>query len=178
MHLIAHAPDDLTHLDRRIAGERNARQRDRFRAVRLALDGLTCPVIRDKLGRSKDFVQTWCYAYRDCGIEAVVPRKQPGRSPKLSPPQEQELKARLDAGPRPEDGVCTLRGKDVARIVEEQFGVRYTLDGAYDLLRRLGYGSLRPRPTHRKNDPAAMEKFKADAPLLSNASGKNTLIRR
>jgi transposase len=165
-------------LDRRIAGEKNAKQRDRLRAVRLALDGLTCPVIRDKLDRSKDFVQTWCYAYRDGGIEAIPPSKQRGRTPRLSPPQETQLKARLDAGPLPRDGVCALRGRDVARIVEEEFGVRYTLDGAYDLLRRLGYSSLRPRPGHRKNNPAAMEEFKADAPLLSRASGKNTLTKR
>lgn len=167
MHLTAHHPDDLAQLDRCIAAECNAKQRDRFRAVRLALDGLTCPRIQDKLDRSKDFVQTWCYAYREGGIEAIRPQKQPGRKSKLSASQETQLKARLDAGPRPEDQVCTLRGKEVVKILEQEFGVRYTLDGAYDLLRRLDYSSLRPRPVHRKNDPAAMEKFKADAPLLS-----------
>ena len=51
-------------------------------------------------------------------------------------------KLRLNAGARPEDGVCTLRGKDVVRILETEFGVKYTLGGAYDLLWRLGYSCL------------------------------------
>lgn len=32
------------------------------------------------------------------------------------------MKQRLDAGPREEDGVCTLRGEDVRRILLKEFG--------------------------------------------------------
>ena len=77
-----------------------------------------------------------------------------------------EFKARVDAGPRPSDGVCTLRGKDVVHILESEFGVGYTLDGAYDLLHRLGYSCLTPRPVHEKNDPALVQHFKKHAPFL------------
>ena len=45
-------------------------------------------------------------------------------------------------------------------------GVGYTLDGAYDLLHRLGYSCLTPRPVHEKNDPAAVEHFEGNAPFL------------
>ena len=168
MHVTAHSPEDLAELDRRIAAEKKALQRDRWRAVRLALAGEECPVIQDKLGRSKDFVQTWVYAYRDGGLEAVRPRKQPGRQPRLNAQQQAALQARLDAGPRPQDGVCALRGKQVKAILENEFGARYTLSGAYDLLARLGYSCLRPRPRHRKNDPEAMARFRDSAPLLSS----------
>ena len=61
--------------------------------------------------------------YRRGGLGALRPRKQPGRRPKLTPQQEEQLKARLDAGPRDSDGVCTLRGRDVCRIIEREFGV-------------------------------------------------------
>ena len=30
---------------------------------------------------------------------------------------------RLEAGPTPEDGVCTFRCQDLRRILEEEFGV-------------------------------------------------------
>ena len=85
--------------------------------------------------------------------------------------QEARLRARLDAaardGPPVADGVCTLRGRDVCRIVEQEFGVVHTLGGIYDVLRRLGYSSLVPRPRHRKNDPVAVEEFPGEhAPLL------------
>jgi transposase len=44
--------------------------------------------------------------------------------------------------------------------------VSYSLDGAYDLLERLGYSCLTPRPLHAKSDPAAMDHFKQNAPFL------------
>ena len=52
-------------------------------------------------------------------------------------------------------------------ILEREFGISYTLDGAYDLLHRLGYSCLKPRPRHERADPAAVEAFKRQAPLLS-----------
>jgi transposase len=111
-------------------------------------------------------VQDWAYAYRDGGIDALLPRPRPGRPTKLPREREAELRARLDAGPRPEDGVCTLRGRDVVAILEREFGVSYSLDGAYDLLGRLGYSCLTPRPRHERADPAAVERFKEHAPFL------------
>ena len=53
------------------------------------------------------------------------------------------------------------------RILNEEFGVEYTLNGAYDLLHRLNLSCLTPRPRHEKNDPEAMKAFKQSAPLLS-----------
>lgn len=63
--------------------------------------------------------------------------------------------------------MCALRGRDVCRIIADEFGVVHTLGGIYDVLRRLGYSSLVPRPRHRKNDPVAVQQFaERDAPLL------------
>jgi transposase len=157
---------DVEELIRRAAAERDALRRDRYRAVLLALEGKEAVEIAGSLGRSRRSVQDWAYAYRDGGVEAVQPKPRPGRSPKLPRDREAELMARLGAGPRASDGVCTLRGRDVVAILEREFGVRYSLGGAYDLLHRLGYSCLSPRPLHERADPAAVEHFKANAPLL------------
>jgi transposase len=166
MRLTERTAGDIEELRRRAAGERDALRRDRWRAVLMALDGAEAVEIAKALGRARRSVQDWAYAYRDGGIDAVQPKPRPGRTPKLPRERELELMARLDAGPRPADGVCTLRGRDVVRILEQEFGVRYTLGGAYDLLGRLGYSCLTPRPLHEKSDPQAIEHFKANAPLL------------
>ncbi len=169
MTVTPHDAGDRKWLDDRVRGEADARQRDRYRAVLLAMDspGPEGDEIALRLGRSPRFVDEWVGRYRRGGVEALRPRKQPGRKPKLTPEQELQLKARLDAGPRDSDGVCTLRGRDICRIIEREFGVVHTLGGIYDVLRRLGYSSLVPRPRHRKNDPAAMERCeREDAPLL------------
>jgi transposase len=166
MHLTDRTTGDVEDLQRRASAERDALRRDRYRAVLMALDGKEAEQIAEALGRARRSVQDWVYSYRDGGIEAIQPKPRPGRAPKLPRDREAQFKARLDAKPRPEDGVCTLRGKDVVRILEKEFGVKYTLGGAYDLLWRLGYSCLTPRPLHEKSDPQAIADFQARAPLL------------
>jgi transposase len=167
MDVTERAAGECERLRRLVRTERNALRRDRWRAVLLALGGTDAPTIARMLGRARRSVQDWCYAYRDGGVDAVQPEPRPGRRPKLPREREAELVARLDAGPRPEDGVCTLRGRDVVRILAREFGVSYSLDGAYDLLERLGYSCLAPRPRHERGDALAQQAFKEQAPLLS-----------
>jgi transposase len=166
MRVSEREPGDRAELHRRVRSESNALQRDRYRAVVLALEGEEAVAIAKSLGRARRSVQDWAYAYRDGGVDALLPKPRPGRPTKLPREREAELRARLDAGPRPEDGVCTLRGRDVVAILEREFGVSYSLDGAYDLLERLGYSCLTPRPRHERADPAAVADFKEHAPFL------------
>jgi transposase len=173
MDVTAHHTNDIDELRRRIRNTKNVKQRDRYRVALLAIRGLTTPQIMDKLDRSRGFVQRWVYVYRDHGIDAIHEQPRPGAPTKLGREHEQAFKDRINNGPLETDGVCTLRGKDVQRILEEEFGARYTLDGAYAMLHRLGYSCLRPRPKHRKNDPEKMQRWLDDAPLLSSVSRKN-----
>ena len=166
MQVTERSSGDLEELRQRIRTKSSALQRDKYRAVMLALDGRRAPAIAGMLGRSRRAVQDWVYIYRDRGINGLLPCKRLGQPTKLPRDQEAGFRARLEAGPTEADGVCTLRGKDVVRILEAEFQVRYTLDGAYDLLHRLGYSCLTPRPRHEKNDPAAVQNFKDRAPLL------------
>lgn len=167
MHVSERDPGDIAELTRRARVETKALQRDRYRAVLLALDGKEAVEIATAIGRSRRSVQDWVYWYRDGGIDNLLPGKSTGRPTKLPRGREAEFMARLDAGPRPEDGVCTLRGKDVVAILEREFGIKYSLDGAYDLLERLGYSCLTPRPRHENSDPQEMERFRQEAPFLS-----------
>ena len=168
MTITPQAPDHRQRLSEWIAREVNAKQRDRYRVVLLAMDDIEGDEIASQLARSPRFVYEWAARYRKGGLDALRPRKQSGRPPKLTAEQTEQLRRRLDAGPRAGDGgVCTLRGKDVCRIIEREFNVVHTLGGIYDVLRRIGYCSLVPRPRHRKSDPATVAQFQADAPLFS-----------
>mgnify|MGYP002527559419 FL=1 len=82
----------------------------------------------------------------------------------LTEEQLAAVRERVDAGPTEEDAVCSLRGKDVQRILAEEFGLLRSLSSVYWLLHRLGYSYLRPRPRHRKNDPEAMNAFQSGWP--------------
>jgi transposase len=166
MQVSLHHSSDPAWLEEHIAIERHAGARDRYRVVRLALSGQQTMAIARTVARSRKFVQEWVYRYRDRGREALVPVKRPGRAPKLPVDRHTQFKARLDAGPTADDRVCTLRGRDIRRILEMEFGVVYSGNGVYELLRRLNYSSLKPRPRHRKTSMEQQEQFKIDAPLL------------
>lgn len=168
MNIVERQPGDVEQLEQLVRSEKDAEQRDRYRVVILAIAQNMTKDIQATLHRSRGFVQRWTYAYRDGGIDAIVTGKPPGAEPKLNPSQQQAFKQRMDAGPTDADGgVCTLRGKDAVRILEQEFGQSYSLPGVYALMHRLGLSCLKPRPRHRKNDPQAMAQWQADVPLLS-----------
>lgn len=178
MNVEIHQPEDLEQLRNRVQKERNAKQRDRYRAVLLALEGQTAEAIMHILDRSKNFVQRWVYAYRDGGIDAIHPRLQTGRPRKLTELEEVQFRERMLAGPKPQDAVCSLRGEDARRIIESEFAVQYSLPGVYVLLHRLGLSSLVPRPRHKKNDPEKMRQWLQEAPLLSKESEKKDRTKK
>lgn len=90
---------------------------------------------------------------------------------KISGEKALMLKARIDAGPTPQDKVCTLRGKDVQRIAKTELGTDVSLTSVYRLLHRMGYSCLAPRPRHEKQNLQAQRQFKeVSAPLLSSSS--------
>jgi len=164
--IIAHHDDDLTTLNQRVRTEPNAKARDRARCVLLAIDGLTAPQVAERVGRSRRFVQRWCYAYRDHGLDGLAVKSRSGRPPRLTPDEQRVFKQRVLDGPTEADGVCTLRGRDFQRILEAEFGKPMSLSGVYDLLHRLNLSVLKPRPRHRQADPEAQQRWLDDAPFL------------
>jgi len=63
---------------------------------------------------------------------------------------EQKFCHRIARGPSKQDGVSVLNGPAIKRLLEREFGVVYSLWGVYDLLHRLGFSCLCPRPKHEK----------------------------
>ncbi len=57
----------MAALQSRIAVEKDALRRDRYRAVLLAIHGEEANGVARALGRARRSVQDWAYAYRDGG---------------------------------------------------------------------------------------------------------------
>lgn len=172
MEVLLRGRQDLSILRERVRTESNAKQRDRYRAVVLALEGFSEPEIRLRLGRSRGFIQRWVYAYRDQGIDGLKVKKPHGQPPKLPRHREAELQALLKQPGAPR------RGRDVAALLKAQFGATYSVRGALLLLHRLGYGPLKPRPVNPKKDPEAEARWLEAAPFLSSPSGTDTPASR
>ena len=179
-----HTPDQLAEL---VRAERRAKLARRLAAVRLALLGRTAPQVAGEVLLSERQVRTWVARYNAGGTAALADRPGRGRKAALSGDEERRLRDRLAAGPTEGDGVCTLRGEDVRRILEAEFGVARCLQAVYDLLHRLGFEPLRPRPRHPRADPVAAEEFKkacrpasprSPAPARAGGSRSGSRTRR
>jgi transposase len=132
----------------------------RVQAVILAKQGRTAGDIAEALGCSLRAVKNWVAQYNRGDIAALQERPRSGRPPRLDRREYPRFRERLEAPPRDEDGVCTLRAFDVQRILMQEFDAPMCLQAVYDLLHRLGYSSLMPRPQHEQSNPEVQEFFK------------------
>lgn len=169
MHVQEHEPiEELRLLVKR---EKDPRVARRMQAVVLARCGKTAPQIVEATGMSRRPVQRWVACYNARGVTGLRGTPHPGKPPKLTPQQQQELCEKLDAGADYEqDGVCVLRGEQVRSFIAERFGVLYHLNHVYKLLGKLGYSSLMPRPRHKRADPEAQAKWLEHAPPFYSRS--------
>ncbi len=132
----------------------------RLSAVRLALLGHTAAEVGERVLMSERAVRGWVGRYNADGTDALADRPGRGRKGPLTPADAGRLADRLRAGPTDADGVCALRGEDVRAILADEFGVLRSLQATYDLLHRLGFEPLRPRPARPKGDPDARAAIK------------------
>ncbi|MFC1781646.1 transposase [Planctomycetota bacterium] len=140
--------------------EKNARLARRIHAVYLAAKGLSCPQIMIITGAARRTIQQWVRKYNKQGIDGLKDKPRPGQPTKLPRKAELRFCKRIEAAPTKKDGVSVLNGPAIRRILEHEFGVLYSIQGLYDLLHRLGYSCLCPRPQHEKADPQLQEQLK------------------
>ena len=152
-----HTPEQLHELVQAIPQKRLWR---RAQAVVLAKQGRTAQDIADALGCSPKAVKNWVAQYNRGG-DRGPPRAAPQRAPPAPGPAGIPP---IDATPgrpaSPRGRRLHPPGADVRRIIEQEFGVLMSLQSVYDLLQRLGYSSLMPRPQHEDANPEVQEFFK------------------
>lgn len=170
--------DTLEELQAAVHRISDADERDRVRMVVHAKEGETGESIGQRLGYTSRAVRKWVHRYNEGGLDGLRDLPRSGRPRHLEPEQEEGVRQRLDSGAQPRDGVCTLRGEDVRRILAEEFGAQYTLSGTYALLHRIGYSSLAPRPRHPEADEAAQEEFEKNSPGDGAERGLHASRRR
>jgi transposase len=150
----------------------------RIHGVYLAKKGQSCPEIVQITGSSRRAIQQWIHKYNNGGIETLKDKPRPGKPTTLPSHMEQKFCRRIAKGPSKQDGVSVLNGPAIKRLLEREFGVVYSLWGVYDLLHRLGFSCLCPRPKHEKADPQAQQELKKTSPKRWIRSNQNTQARK
>lgn len=144
----------------------------RIRAVLSVARGNHVPMVAKWMSVAERAVRNWVHRYNRRGLFGLQDQRK-GRPCRLSASQLEKIRKRLREGALPEDIVCSLRGRDIRRILEKEFHVHYGRSSVYYLLHhQLGMSYLKPRPLHRKTDPEAQAAFKKTSETSCKASGK------
>jgi transposase len=150
--------DQLRHLSCR---SKDAKQARRLLAMADILEGMGRAEAGRRAGVSIQTVRDWVLRFNEEGPDGLVDRKSPGRPPKLTPGQQDELKEIINKGPDIKtDGVVRWRCKDLRRLIKQRFKVDLDERNVGRLVRRLGFSYVSARPRHPKQDPQAIEDYK------------------
>lgn len=141
-------------------GSPEALERRRFKAIALLKEGFTPVEVARQLGVDRRSVRRWNAAYRKAGKEGLAAKPASGRPSKLSIEQRKRLRGYLLQGAKafghPTDLWTCPR---VARLIREQFGVRYHVDHIGRLLRLLGLTPQKPERRARERDERGIRRW-------------------
>jgi transposase len=141
----------------RYFAESAVRRRQRLQVLWLVRRGRTATQAAHESGVGLRTVTRWLGWYRDAGLDGVLERVPghgaPGNPSYLSGAQQQQLVATTQT--------AAFRTYDEARRwVAETFGVEYSYQGIYSLMRQLGIRPKVPRPQAAKADPVVQDGWK------------------
>src|SRR6202047_2526108 len=100
-------------------------------------------------GMDRQTLRDWVHRFNQCGPDGLINVKSPGRRPKLSSEQMEELARLVEAGPDPEkDGFARWRCGDLKRVLGARFAVDLSAVSLGRILKKLGFSHISARPRH------------------------------
>ena len=104
-------------------------------------------------------VQSWLNRFRKDGLPGLEEKPRSGRPHKLTKDQLDQLPHLLNDLISQKSG-GRVKGKEIQRAIQEQFGVKYNLSSLYFLMHRQGWSWITARSQHPESDVATQEVFK------------------
>jgi len=138
----------MDELNKRIKSlEKNVKVLKRLYFVRYRYSGDSVEVASRKVGVTKMIGYTWQQRWNKDGYVGLIPRYGGGRPSKLMEEQKKELKLLL----KERDDWNT---NEVRNLINEKFGVKYSLKQVRIILRKFGmkYGKPYPRDYRRPDN--------------------------
>lgn len=136
-------------------------EKRRRSAVQLLRGGRTLSAVARQVQASVSSVFRWWQAYQRDGRRGLAAKPTPGRPPGLSPRQKDQLVRLLVRGPLragyPTD-LWTL--PRVAKLIDQEFGVRYHPGHVWKVLTALGWSCQKPERRAVERDEAAIARWK------------------
>jgi transposase len=142
--------------------EKDPRVARRMLAIANALDGMSREASAKLAGMDRQALRDWVIRYNEAGLQGLSDRWGAGRPPAIEEGELAVVKSIILAassagGDRDRPA---WRIADVAELIEERTGVRYSRSGAHRLMRSMNLSHQKTRPIHPEADPRAQQAFK------------------
>lgn len=109
--------------------------------------------VADIFGISRVALMSWIKAFSMFGIDGLKLQDGRGRKHILSDPEIEQVKRWVEG-----DSGLTIKA---ARLkIEESFFKKLSNGAVHNLIKRLGFAYITPRPSHYKKDTSSHEEFK------------------
>lgn len=134
----------------------------RMLALALVLEGASRADAARLCGMDRQTLRDWVHRYNAEGIAGLSDRREGrGRKPLLTAEHAALVAELVRTGPDlATHGVVRWRRIDLARVIEQRFGIRPDERTVGKLLRRLGFRRLSARPRHPGHDAEAQAAHK------------------
>lgn len=132
-------------------------------------DDVPPDTIADWYDLSRQTVYNWKSRFEDRDLrDAMHDRPRSGRNPRLANEDREELERLLQAPPR-EAGLEAPAWTTplVQSLIEDRYGVAYSLRQVRRILRKAGLSYRKARPQHREADPEEQQAFQEEVKKTS-----------
>ena len=158
---IPDAKSVILGLQDEIRRSHNARYDHRLHAILLVAQGLNGPEVARLLGDSPRTVAYWVSHFIEEGLTGLVELERPGRPPRLSEDQVDEVDRVLRGSPSQYGLTGNLwDGKTLSAFIKKRWGITLGVRQCQRLFRQLGFRLRKPRPQIASADPALQARVK------------------
>ena len=173
---ISRTEHDSGSLRRLAAASRDSDAARRMLALALVLEGASRTDAARLCGMDRQTLRDWVHRYNVEGIAGLSDRLAGrGRKPLLTAEHAAVVAELVRTGPDlAAHGVIRWRRIDLARLIEQRFGICPDERTVGKLLRRLGFRRLSARPRHPAHDAEAQAAHKKTSPAWSPPPSPST----
>lgn len=139
--------------------EQDPKVRIRFLGLQHKKEGLKFTQIARILKKSRYAIMDWYNWFSEYGIDGLHDDQRSGRNPFLAKKDQEKFLQSLEKLQEEKKGGRTT-GEDIRLLLQEKFNAKYSLNGVYDLLKRLNIVWITGRSIHPKADKEKQEEFK------------------
>lgn len=149
-------------------------ERRRRHGVALLRKGHGVREVARMVGVTPGAVVAWRKQFEKKGEAGLAGKPHPGRKPKLSQTQRQQLLRLLKRGARANGyttELWTLRR--IAEVIDRHFAVRYDLSHVWRMLNAMGWSAQKPERRKRERDEIAIARWRGeDWPRIKKSASR------